>query len=73
MLTNFNMHGCGFLFLFALLSKLIILNVTINYILESVELVELFDWILHELEESTTKVSKLRKDFKPQVVRLGSD
>ncbi len=72
LLSNFNMPGSGFLFLFALLLKLVISNVTINRVGELVKLVQLFDGIFHEMEEST-KVSKLRNDLKPQVVRLGSD
>jgi hypothetical protein len=44
LLTNCDMPGSGFLFLFALLSKLVILNVTINRISELVKLVQLSDW-----------------------------
>jgi hypothetical protein len=39
LVTNFNMSGSGFLFLFALLSKVVISNVTINRIHELVKLV----------------------------------
>jgi hypothetical protein len=59
------------LFLLALLAEFIIPNVTINRIRESVELVELFDWILHEMEESS-KVSQLGTNLEPQVVRFRS-
>jgi hypothetical protein len=69
---NLNMSCSGLLFQLALLSKLVVRNVTINPDGELVKLVQLFDWIFHEMEEST-KLRKLRNDFKPQVVRLGSD
>jgi hypothetical protein len=64
------MSGSGLLFLLTLLSKLVVRNAIINQV--NVKLVQLFDWIFHEMEEST-KVRKFRNDFKPQVVRLGSD
>jgi hypothetical protein len=57
----------GFLFLFALLSKLVISNVTVRRIRQLFKLVQLLDRIFHEMEEST-KVSQLKDDFKPQVV-----
>jgi hypothetical protein len=66
------MSGSGLLFLLTLLSKLVVPNVTINRVGELVKLVQLFDWIFHEMEE-LTKVRKLRNDFKPKVVRFGSD
>jgi hypothetical protein len=72
LLMNLNMSGSGLLFLLALLSKLVIPNVTINCVRELVELVQLFNRIFHEMEEPA-KVGQLRNDLKPQVVRLGSD
>jgi hypothetical protein len=60
------------MFLLALLPEFIIPNVTINRIRESIELLELFDWILREMEESS-KVSQLRNNLEPQVVRFGSN
>jgi hypothetical protein len=71
--TNYSIPGGGCLFLLSLLAEFIIPNVTINRIRESVELVELFDWILHEMEESSTKVSQLRNNLDPQVVRFRSN
>jgi hypothetical protein len=65
--TNLYMPGCSFLFLFALLSKLVISNVALHSICQFVKLVQLFDWILHEMEEPT-KVSQLGNDLKPQVM-----
>ncbi len=72
LLTYLDMPCSGLLFLLALLTKLVIPNVTINRIGELVELVQLFYWIFHKMEEST-KVSYLRDHFEPQVVGLGSD
>ena len=72
LVTNLHMSCSGLLLPLALLSKLVIPNVTINRVGSLVKLVQLFDRIFHEMEEPT-KVSQLRNDFKPQVVRLGSD
>ena len=61
LLTYLNMSGSCLLFLFTLLSKLVILDVTINRVGELVEFVQLFYWIFHEMEKST-QVRKLRND-----------
>ncbi len=53
MFTNFYTHGSGFLVLFALLLKLVTSNVTLHYFCQLCKLVQLYDQLFHEMEEST--------------------